>query len=66
MKNDYFLRKADAINTASESRDVEEEFRLASKHSSLNKSKKLAIDPSKLKDHFAKHFDVRNVKSQPE
>ena len=66
LKNEYFLRKADAINTASESRDVEEEFRLASKHSSLNKSKKLVIDPSKLKDHFAKHFDVRNVKSQPE
>ena len=28
-KNDYFSKKADALNLASEARDVEEEFRLA-------------------------------------
>ena len=37
IKNEYFRKKAAAINTASESRDVEEEFRLARDHSSLNK-----------------------------
>ena len=66
IKNEYFRKKAEAINTASESREIEEEFRLARDHSSLNKSKRLLIDPSKLKDHFAKHFDVRNVQCQPE
>ena len=66
IKNEYFCKKAAAINTASESRDVEEEFRFVRDHSSLNKSKKLLIKPSKLKDHFAKYFDVRNVECQPE
>lgn len=65
IKNEYFRKKAEAINTASESREMEE-FRLARDHSSLNKSKRLLINPSKLKDHFAKHFDVRNVQCQPE
>ena len=66
LKMSIFVKKAEAINTASESREIEEEFRLARDHSSLNKSKRLLIDPSKLKDHFAKHFDVRNVQCQPE
>ena len=66
IKNEYFRKKADAINTASESREVEEEFRLARNYSSLNKSKRLLIDSSKLKDHFEKHFDSRNVECQPE
>ena len=39
IKNKYFEKKAIAINAASEARDVEEEFRLARNHSSLNKSK---------------------------
>jgi len=39
LKNEYFKKKADAINLASEARDVEEEFRLAKNHTSLNKSK---------------------------
>ena len=66
IKNEYFRKKAEAINNASEARNIEEEFRLARDHSSLNKSKKLVIEPSKLKDHFAKHFDARNVQCQPE
>ena len=32
LKNEYFQIKADAINLASEARDVEEEFRLAKNH----------------------------------
>ena len=45
LKNEYFKKKANAINLASEARDVEEEFRLAKNHSSLNKSQKLSIAP---------------------
>ena len=40
LNNEYFKKKADAINLVSEARDVEEEFRLANNHSSLNKSQK--------------------------
>ena len=40
LKNEYFKKKADAINLAREARDVEEEFRLAKNHTSLDKSKK--------------------------
>ena len=39
LKNEYFKKKADAINLTSEARDVEEEFCLAKNHTSLNKSK---------------------------
>ena len=66
IKNQYYGKKAAAINTASESRDVEEEFRLARDHSSLNKSKRLLIAPEKLKHHFQNHFAVRDITSQPE
>ena len=41
LKNEYFKKKVDVINLASEARDVEEEFRLAKIHTSLNKLKKL-------------------------
>ena len=52
LKNDYFSKKADALNSASEARDVEEEFRLAKNHSMLEKSKKL--------------FSPRSIVIQPE
>ena len=39
LTNEYFKKKADAINLASEARDVKEEFSLAKNHTSLNKSK---------------------------
>ena len=66
LKNGYFKKKADAINLASEARDVEEEFRLAKNHTSLNKSKKLLIAPEKLTSHFEQHFSPRPVTPQPE
>ena len=66
LKNEYFKKKADAINLASEARDVEEEFRLAKNHTSLNKSKKLLIAPEKLTSHFEQHFSPRPVTLQPE
>ena len=66
LKNDYFSKKADALNTASEARDVEEEFRLAKNHSMLEKSKKLVIAPEKLTSHFKEHFSPRPVVIQPE
>ena len=43
-------------NMASESRDVEEEFRLANNYSSLNKAKRLVIAPEMLTSNFEKHF----------
>ena len=61
IKNYYFRKKAASIKC----RDVEEEFRLARDHSSLDKSKRLLIDSLQLKYHFGKHFDVRNVVFQP-
>ena len=66
LKNEYFKKKADAINLASEARDVEEEFRLAKNHTSLNKSKKLLIASDKLTSHFEQHFSPRPVTLQPE
>ena len=66
IKNEYYGKKAAAINIASEARDVEEEFRLARNYSSLNKTKRLLITPDKLKDHFEKHFSPRNLETQPE
>ena len=47
LKNEYFKKKADAINLASEARDVEEEFQLANNHSSLKKSQKLFNCPQR-------------------
>ena len=66
IKNEYFEKKADDINMASESRDVEEEFRLENNYSSLNKAKRLVIAPEKLTSHFEKHFSPRDVTVQPE
>ena len=56
LKNEYFKKKADAIDLTSEARDVEEEFRLAKNHTSFNKSKKLLIASEKLISHFEQHF----------
>ena len=52
IKNEYYGKKATAINNASESRDVEEEFRLAKNYTALNKSRQMLIEPTKLKDHL--------------
>ena len=65
LKNEYF-KKADAINLASEARDVEEEFWLANNHSLFNKLQKLLIAPEKFTSHFQKHFSPRQVTLQPE
>ena len=54
------------MNNASEACDVEEEFRLARNYTALNKSKRLLIDPMKLKDHFENHFAPRPNYIQPE
>ena len=40
---------------------MEEEFRLAKNHTSLNKSKKLLIASEKLTSHFEQHFSPRPV-----
>ena len=66
IKNEYFKKKADDINMASESRNVEEEFRLANNYSSLHKAKRLVIAPEKLTYHFEKHFSPRDVTVQHE
>ena len=66
LKNEYYNNKASAINMASKNRDVEEEFRIASNYTAVNKSKKLLIAPDKLKSHFQEHFAPRQVKVQPE
>ena len=56
LKNTYYHNKALSINLALENWGVEEEFRLASNYSAINKSRKLLIAPEKL----------REVESQPE
>ena len=66
LKTEYYNNKASAINMASENRDVEEEFRIASNYTAVNKSKKLLIAPDKLKSHFQEYFAPRQMKVQPE
>ena len=71
MENAYYSRKANQMNNASEARDVEEEFRVVRNYTALNKSKRLLIDPMKLKDHFENHIaprptDIQNEIENPE
>ena len=66
IKNEYYEKKAAAINQASEARNVEAEFRKTKDYSALNKSKRMLITTDKLKEHFAAHFAPRDTTTQPE
>ena len=62
LKNAYFKTQADD----SEQREAEEEFRLMKQHTSLERSNKPLISPSKLEEHFSKHLGPRRYDPQPE
>ena len=66
LKNQYYCKKATAINVAHEARNVEEQFRLAKSYSALSNSKHLLIRPELLTSHFKSHFSERKVIMQPE
>jgi hypothetical protein len=66
LKIDYFLQLANNINTASESRMVEEEFRLCKNYNITKHSDKKIISDNKLSNFFKDHFKVKNIELQPE
>ena len=66
LKQTYYGRKAESINSAAEARKVEMEFRLAKQHSMHKKSNKISIAKEKLTDHFRKHFAERSIPLPPE
>ena len=59
LKNEYFKELADNINTVAEARQVDKEFALAKKYSTLKSGEKTVIYKSKLKTHFESHFAER-------
>ena len=59
LKNIYYSELADNINSAAMAREVEKEFAMAKKYTTIRKGTKLAISNDKLKDHFKKHFDAK-------
>ena len=66
LKNEYYKELADNINSVAAAREVEKEFALAKKYSAIKTSSKLAISNEKLKDHFEKHFQARELPLPPE
>ena len=61
LKQKYYGEKAASINTASEARKVEMEFRLAKQFSMHKKSTKNRIPNEKLTEHFKNHFAARTI-----
>ena len=66
LKNAYYKELADNINSRAAAREVEKEFALAKKYSAIKTSSKLAISNEKLKEHFEKHFEARDLPLPPE
>ena len=66
LKNEYYRKAADNINSAAAARQVEKEFSLAKKHSSFKTSTKLRISNEKLQSHFKQHFAARVLPVPPE
>ena len=56
LKNSYYSELADNINSAAMAREVEKEFTMAKKYTTIKKGSKLNIPNDKLKDHFKTHF----------
>ena len=66
LKNQYFKEIADNINTAAEARDVQKEFAMAKKYSTLKKGTPKLISNVKLMKHFSSHFAERKIPTPPE
>ena len=66
LKNKYYGKLADEINSLAEARNVEKEFRLAKKYNILRTGSKLAISNERLKTHFEQHFSARSIPLPPE
>ena len=59
MKNSYYSELAKNINAAAIAREVEKEFVIEKKYSTIKKGCKLSISNDKLRDHFKEHFARR-------
>ena len=65
LMNDYLKTKADAINHASQARQIEREFSEAKNHHMHPKSQKQLVSKEALHTHFEKHFQ-ENIVEMPE
>ena len=59
LKNRFFKLQANLINKASSQRDVETEFRLASKNSLLKTTSRQFCSNEALHSHFSEHFKAK-------
>ena len=66
LKNEYFQRLADGINTVAEARQVDKEFALAKKYTAIQTGVRTTISKGKLKTHFEQHFAARPLELPPE
>ena len=55
----YYTELADNINSAAMAREVEKEFAMAKKYTTIKKGSKINISNDKLKVHFRDHFAAR-------
>ena len=56
LKNDYFLKLANNINTAGEARKIEEEFRLSKNYTMNKHTDTKLITSEKLTEFFKDHL----------
>lgn len=66
LKNDYFSKLADNINTVSEARKIEEEFRLCKTYTMTTHTNSNLISSEKLTDFFQDHLKEKPIDVQPE
>ena len=59
--NEYYSRKADSINNASETRRIDREFAEAKKYNMHRQTSKLLVSKESLHKHFKKHFGGSNI-----
>ena len=59
LKNSYYSELAKNINAEAIAREVEKEFVIEKKYSTIKKGCKLSISNDKLRDHFKEHFAGR-------
>ena len=65
LKNKYFQKLADGINTVAEASQVDKEFSLAKKYTAIKTGMRTTISKEKLKAHFESHFAARPAELPP-
>ena len=66
LKNKYYKRKSDEVNSIREARAVENEFKLAKKYKMFSGSTGIKISKEKLTKHFTEHFASRSIETPSE